>query len=94
MDVTGWLTGQLFLQTVDDGEVQRASAFLTARGVAFQVLTLSERMTGDDGDPASTVATDRYSLAVQLGGFPQVIAPVVTDLIQRAHGGNWDPAAT
>jgi hypothetical protein len=93
MDVTGWLTGQVFLQTVDDREVEQATAFLTARGVAFQVLTLSERMSAADGDPASTVASDRFSIAVQLGGFPQVIGPVVTDLVQRAHGGGWDPAA-
>ena len=92
MDVTGWLSGQDFLQTVDDREVEQVTAFLTARGVAFQVLTLSERMTTDASDPASTVANDRFSIAVQLSGFPQVIGPVVTDLIQRAHGGGWDPA--
>lgn len=91
MDVTGWLNGQVFLQTVDEREVEQVTAFLTARGVAFQVLTLSERMTTDASDPASTVANDRFSIAVQLSGFPQVIGPVVTDLIQRAHGGGWDP---
>ena len=92
--MTGWLTGQVFLQTVDEREVEQATAFLTARGVAFQVLTLSERMTTGDGDPASTVANDRFSIAVQLGGFPQVIGPVVTDLIQRAHGTGWNPDQT
>ena len=44
MDMTGWITGQLFLQTVDDDEVKQVSDFLNARGIGFQVLTLSERM--------------------------------------------------
>lgn len=94
MDVTGWLSGQVFLQTVDEREVEHVTAFLTARGVAFQVLTLSERMTTDASDPASTVANDRFSIAVQLSGFPQVIGPVLTDLIQRAHGAGWELAET
>ncbi len=90
MEMTGWLTGQLFLQTVDEKEVQLVSAFLNARGLAFQVLTLSERMTLDPQNPAAGVTSDRFSIAVQLGGFPQVVGPVVNDLIQRAHGGGWD----
>lgn len=93
MDMTGWLSGQVFLQTVDDKEVERVSAFLNARGIAFQMLTLSERMVLDEQDPASGVSTDRYSIAIQIAGFPQVIGPVVNDLIQRTHGGGWDPAA-
>jgi hypothetical protein len=92
MDMTGWLSGQVFLQTVDDKEVEQISAFLNARGIAFQMLTLSERMVLDNTDPDSSVSTDRYSVAIQLNGFPQVVGPVVNDLIQRAHGGGWDPA--
>jgi hypothetical protein len=90
MDMTGWLSGQIFLSTVDEKEVQQVSAFLNARGVAFQVLTLSERMMLDPADPGSGVTSDRFSIAVQLGGFPQVIGPMLNDLIQRAHGGGWD----
>jgi hypothetical protein len=90
MDMTGWLSGQVFLQTVDDKEVELVSAFLNARGVAFQTLTLSERMTLDESDPSSAVTTDRYSVSVQLAGFPQVVSPMLSELIQRAHGGGWD----
>jgi len=89
MEMTGWLSGQLFLQTVDEKEVQQVSAFLNARGLAFQVLTLSERMVLDPQKPQEGVTTDRFSIAVQLGGFPQVVGPVVNDLIQRPHGGGW-----
>jgi hypothetical protein len=89
MDTTGWITGQLFLQTVDDGEVALVSEFLNARGIAFQVLTLSERMTLDPAEPEQAVSTDRFSIAVQLGGFPQVVGPVLNELIQRSHGGGW-----
>lgn len=94
MDMTGWLSGQVFLQTVDDKEVEQISAFLNARGIAFQMLTLSERMVLDEADPSSAVSTDRFSVAVQIAGFPQVIGPVVNDLIQRTHGGGWDPEQT
>ncbi len=93
MDTTGWITGQLFLQTVDDGEVQLVSEFLNARGIAFQVLTLSERMTLDPAEPEQAVTSDRYSIAVQLGGFPQVVGPVLNELIQRSHGGGWQVEA-
>jgi selenophosphate synthetase-related protein len=89
MDMTGWLSGQIFVQTVDEKEVETVTKFLTARGLNFQVLTLSERMVLDAEDPASAVTTDRFSVAVQLGGFPQVLAPVLTDLVQRVHSGNW-----
>jgi hypothetical protein len=89
MEMTGWLSGQLFLQTVDEKEVQEVSAFLNARGLVFQVLTLSERMVLDPQEPEAGVTTDRFSIAVQLAGFPQVIGPVVSDLIQRAHGAGW-----
>ncbi len=89
MEMTGWLSGQVFLQTVDDTEVAAVTAFLNARGIAFQVLTLTERMQVDPADPASAVSSDRYSVAVQLAGFPQVVGPVLSDLIARAHGGGW-----
>jgi hypothetical protein len=91
MDLTGWLQGQAFVQTVDETEVEQVTAFLNARGLAFQVLTLSERMVVDQGDPSTAVTSDRFSIAIQLGGFPQVVAPVLTDLLQRGHGGGWDP---
>ncbi len=32
--MTGWVTGQLFLQTVDDDEVKTVSEFLNAKGSA------------------------------------------------------------
>ena len=88
--MTGWLQGQVFVQTVDDREVATVTAFLEARGLTFQVLTLSERVLLDDADPDSSVSSDRFSIAVQLGGFPQVLAPVLSDLVQRVHGGGWD----
>lgn len=91
MDMTGWLSGQVFLQTVDEKEVAQVSAFLNSRGLAFQVLTLSERMVLDPQQPEAGVTSERFSIAVQLGGFPQVVAPVLTDLVQRAHGGGWNP---
>ncbi|HEY2165842.1 MAG TPA: hypothetical protein VGH01_01645 [Jatrophihabitantaceae bacterium] len=95
MDMTGWLAGQVFVQTVDDKEVAAMSAFLNARGIGFQVLTLSERMQVDPTDPAAaTVSSDRFSIAIQMAGFPQVVGPVLNDLIQRAHGAGWDPSAT
>src|ERR1700710_625968 len=90
MDTTGWITGQLFLQTVDDGEVQLVSDFLNARGIGFQVLTLSERMALDPAQPEDGVSSDRFSLAIQLGGLPQVVGPVLSELIQRSHGGGWE----
>ena len=89
MDMTGWLQGQVFLQTVDEKEVAAVSAHLNAQGLPFQVLTLSERMVVDDQDPNGGVSSDRFSIAIQLAGFPQVLGPVLNDLIQRAHGGSW-----
>ncbi|WP_375498138.1 hypothetical protein [uncultured Jatrophihabitans sp.] len=89
MDMTGWVQGQVFVQTVDEKEVEQVTSFLTARGLTFQVLTLSERMVLNEADPDSAVSTDRFSVAVQLGGFPQVVGPVLTDLVQRIHGGGW-----
>ena len=87
--MTGWVTGQLFLQTVDDDEVKTVSEFLNAKGIGFQVLTLSERMAMEGDDTNSGISSDRFSIGVQLAGFPQVVGPVLTDLIQRSHGGGW-----
>lgn len=89
MEMTGWISGQVFFQTVDQIEVQQINAFLTSRGIASQTLTQSEHMMLDPGDPAAGVTSERFSVAVQLGGFPQVIGPVLDDLIQRAHGRGW-----
>jgi hypothetical protein len=47
-------------------------------------------MVLDPENPQDGVTTDRFSVAVQLGGFPQVLAPVLNDLVQRAHGGGWE----
>jgi hypothetical protein len=93
MEMTGWLSGQVFLQTVDEKEVSAVSEFLNARGLAFQVLTLSERMMLDPADPASAVSSDRFSVAIQVAGFPQVVGPALSELIQRTHGGGWDAEA-
>ncbi|MBV9593350.1 MAG: hypothetical protein JO147_06090 [Actinobacteria bacterium] len=93
MDTTGWISGQIFLQTVDENEVQQVSALLNARNIPFQVLTLSERMSLDpiDADSVQAVSSDRFSIAVQMAGFPQVVGPLLTELVQRAHGGGWQP---
>ena len=91
MDMTGWMQGQVFVQTVDEREVEAVTGFLNARGLTFQVLTLSERMVVDETDPEGAVTTDRFSIGVQLAGFPQVVAPLLSELTQRVHGGGWDP---
>jgi hypothetical protein len=91
--MTGWLQGQVFVQTVDEKEVEQITAFLNARQMTFQVLTLSERMVVDERDPASAVTSDRFSIVIQLGGFPQVLAPALNDLVQRVHGGGWETEA-
>jgi hypothetical protein len=89
METTGWLSGQVFLQTVDQAEAEAITAFLNARGIISQTLTQSEQLLLDPSDPNSGVSSDRFSIAVQLAGFPQVIAPVLTELLQRSHGGGW-----
>ena len=89
MDMTGWISGQVFFQTVDQTEVEQINAFLTSRGILSQVLTQSEHMMLDPGDPTMGVTSERFSIAIQLGGFPQVIGPVLNELIQRAHGAGW-----
>lgn len=93
--MTGWLSGQVFLQTMDQQEVQQVSNFLSARQIGFHVLTVNERMVLDAGKPEDAVSTDRYSIAIQLAGFPQALAPLLDDLVRRAHGGGWEepPAA-
>ena len=89
MEMTGWISGQVFFQTVDQDEVEQINAFLTSRGILSQVLTQSEHMMLDPGDPSVGVTSERFSIAIQLGGFPQVIGPVLNELIQRAHGAGW-----
>jgi hypothetical protein len=91
VEMTGWLSGQVFVQTVDDTEVAAVRAFLDARGLNYQLLTLNEQMQLDESDPESVVSTDRFSIAIQVAGFPQVVAPVLSDLVQRVHGAGWDP---
>lgn len=89
MDMTGWISGQVFFQTVDQTEVEQINAFLGTRGIASQILTQSEHMVLDPADPSVGVTSERFSIAVQLAGFPQVIGPVLNELVQRAHGGGW-----
>lgn len=89
MDMTGWISGQVFFQTVDQTEVEQINAFLASRGILSQVLTQSEHMVLDPADPSTGVTSERFSIAIQLGGFPQVIGPVLAELIQRAHGAGW-----
>lgn len=93
MDMTGWVQGQVFVQTVDEREVEQVTAFLTAHGLTFQVLTLSERMAVPEADPAADVTSDRFSIAIHVAGFPQVIGPLLSDLVQRVHGAGWDGSA-
>lgn len=92
--MTGWLSGQVFFQTVDQDEAQQINDFLGARGIAAQTLTQSEHLMLDPADPSTGVTSDRFSIAVQLAGFPQVIGPVLDELIQRAHGRGWQPDPT
>lgn len=92
MQMSGWLTGQVLLQTVDENEVAAVTAWLNAKNIAHQVMTASEHMTMnpvDPADPASSVTTNSYSIAILLNGFPQVVAQVLGDITARAHGGGW-----
>jgi hypothetical protein len=93
METTGWLSGQIFFQTVDGAEAQQINEFLASRGILSQTLTQSEQLLLDPQDPASGVTSDRFSIAVQLAGFPQVISPVLDELLQRAHGRGWQTDA-
>jgi hypothetical protein len=89
MDMTGWLTGQVFLQTVDESEAHRISAFLAARGIGYDVLTVSDRIVFDPTDADDGVHSDRFSVAAQIAGFPQALAPLLTELLRRARDGDW-----
>ncbi len=91
MEMTGWISGQVFFQTVDQNEAQQINEFLATRGIVSQTLTQSEHLVLDPQDPSSGVTSDRFSIAVQLAGFPQVIGPVLDELTQRAHGRGWQP---
>jgi hypothetical protein len=89
MDVTGWITGQVFVHTVDETEVQQVIAFLNAQGVPNQVMTTAEQMVLDPARPEGAVTSTSFSIMAQYAGFPQVLAPVLNDFMQRAHGGGW-----
>ena len=89
MEVTGWISGQVFLSTVDEAEVQAITTLLNARGIGNQLLTTAEQMTLDPDTPDQSVTTTSYSIAAQLDGFPQVVAPLLGELMHRAHGGGW-----
>jgi len=89
MDVTGWITGQVFLHSIDEAEVAQVTAFLTERGVSSQIMTTNEQMVLDPSRPADSVSNISYSIVAHVTGFPQVVAPVLADLMQRAHGGGW-----
>ena len=90
MDITGWITGQVFVHTVDEGEVQQIVEFLNAQGVPNQVMTTAEQMVLDSSQPSGAVTTTSFSIVAQYAGFPQVVAPVLSDFMQRAHGGGWE----
>jgi hypothetical protein len=90
MDITGWITGQIFVHTVDEAEVQQITTFLNAQGVPNQVMTTAEQMVLDPAEPGDAVTTTSYSIVAQYAGFPQVVAPVLNDFMQRAHGGGWE----
>jgi exosome complex RNA-binding protein Rrp42 (RNase PH superfamily) len=90
MDVTGWISGQVFLHSIDEAEVERINAFLSARGIVSQVMTMNEQMMLDPAQPEDSVSNTSYSIVAQLAGFPQVITQVLSDLMQRSHGGGWD----
>ena len=89
MDITGWISGQVFLHTLDEDEAQQITAFLNARGIPNQVLTTAEQMVLDPAEPEGSVTSTSFSVMAQLAGFPQVVTPVLSDFMQRAHGGGW-----
>ena len=79
MDMTGWMQGQIFVQTVDEKEVAAVTAFLNARSLSFQVLTLSERMVVDGADPFPQVLTPLLTELTQRihgGGWDDTVPPV------------------
>jgi hypothetical protein len=89
MQMTGWLSGQIFLQTVDDAEVAGVTEWLNSKSIAHQVLTATERIQLDPANPDDAVTVNSFSIGIQLAGFPQVISQVLTDITTRAHGGGW-----
>lgn len=89
MDVTGWISGQVFLHSVDEAEVQQITEFLAARGIASQVMTMNEQMLLDPARPDASVSSTSYSIVAHVAGFPQVITQVLADLMQRSHGAGW-----
>lgn len=93
MDITGWLTGQVFLHSVDEAEVEMVTSYLAAHDIPSQVLTTDEEMVLDSARPGDSVRTTSYSVMAQLAGFPQVLSPVLGELMRRAHGGGWDVEA-
>jgi hypothetical protein len=90
MDITGWITGQVFLHSIDEAEVATISEFLGARGIASQVMTTNEQLVLDPEQPEAAVNSISYSIAAHVAGFPQVVTQVLADLMQRAHGGGWE----
>jgi len=94
MDVTGWIAGQVFLHSIDEAEVEQITAFLNARGIGSQVMTMNEQMVLDPADPDVSVSTTSFSVVAQLAGFPQVISQVLAELMQRSHGGGWGTEPT
>lgn len=90
MQMTGWLSGQVLLQTVDENEVAAITAWLNSKSIGHQVMTASEHLSMDPTDPAASVSSNSYSIAILLNGFPQVVAQVLSDITARAHGGGWN----
>ncbi len=68
MDITGWITGQVFLSTLDESEVAQINAVLTAQGVTSQVMTTNEQMMLDPGQPDQAVTNTSYSVVAHLAG--------------------------
>lgn len=94
MDITGWITGQIFVHTVDEAEVQQITTFLNAQGIPNQVMTTAEQMVLDPAEPGDAVTSTSFSIVAQYAGFPQVVAPVLNDFMRRAHGGGWELPAS
>jgi hypothetical protein len=89
MEITGWITGQMFLQTVDQADVDAVTGFLSTRGIPFQILTTTEQVVMESDKPDESFAVDRFSIAVQLGGFPHIVSQVINDVAHRAHANDW-----
>ncbi|HEY2042551.1 MAG TPA: hypothetical protein VGH11_07730 [Jatrophihabitans sp.] len=89
MEITGWISGQMFLQTVDQADVETVTTFLNARSIPYQILTTTEQVVMEADKPDDSFAVDRFSIAVQLGGFPHIVSQVINDLAHRAHANDW-----